>query len=181
MSKMGARIGLGLAAIAVVAVAGLIAFGGGDGSSTPGRTSVVADVANPAPDLALTYLDGPAGSLADLSGRPVVMNFFADWCPACVAEMPDFQAVHEQFGDDVVFVGMDRSTSADGARALIQATGITYDVAVDTDAAWFQAFEAFAMPTTVFIDAAGNIVDQHNGVIFEADLSERIDALFFSA
>ena len=42
-------------------------------------------------------------------------------------EMPDFEAVHARFGDDVVFVGLDRSSSDDGARALIEATGIYFE------------------------------------------------------
>jgi thiol-disulfide isomerase/thioredoxin len=90
----------------------------------------------------------------------VILNFFADWCPACVAEMPDFEHIHQQFGDDVVFLGIDRSGSDDGAYRLIDSTGITYAVATDRDGSIFNAFGGLAMPTTVFIAADGSIVDQ---------------------
>lgn len=134
---------------------------------------------DPAPIVQLSYLDGTEATLADLRGTPVVLNFFADWCPACVAEMPDFERVHAALGDDVIFVGLDRSGTDAGSQGLIDSTGITFDVAVDRDGSIFQSFGGFAMPTTVFIAADGSVIDQHNGVIFEQDLTDRINALFF--
>jgi cytochrome c biogenesis protein CcmG/thiol:disulfide interchange protein DsbE len=177
-SKIGAKVGLAVAALLLVAIAGLVAFGGNDstGTETPGAVAVPAG--SPAPEVELAYLDGGTATLAALEGKPVVLNFFADWCPACVAEMPDFQAVHEELGDDVVFLGVDRSTTTDGAKALLADTGVTYSVALDRDGEIFRQFEGIAMPTTVFIDAAGNVIDRHNGVIFEDDLRARVHALF---
>lgn len=174
-----ARIKLGLFAGAVTIIAAVFAilFTGGSDDGTV-ETALQGD---PAPTVELVYLEGGSELLSDLSGTPVVLNFFADWCPACVAEMPDFERVHQQFGDDVMFIGIDRSGSDDGARSLIEQTGITYQVAVDRDGSMFQAFNGLAMPTTVFIGADGSIVDQHNGVIFEADLVERINSVFFGA
>ena len=160
---------------AVVIVAAVLAILFVD---SPGSTSSMGG-GEPAPVVPLMYLDGAESELAALVGAPIVLNFFADWCPACVAEMPDFERVHQAFGEDVVFLGVDRSGSDSGAMGLIESTGITYEVAVDRDGSIFQAFGGLAMPTTVFIAAGGTIVGQHNGVIFEDDLTERIDALFF--
>ena len=175
-SKTGAKLGLAVAAVLLVAVAGLVAFGGGESDA---GAAAAAPAGPPAPDVELVYLDGGISTLAALQGRPVVLNFFADWCPACVAEMPDFEAVHQQFGDDVRFIGLDRSGSDGGARGIIESTGITYDVALDRDGSIFQAFGGLAMPTTVFIAADGSVVGQHNGVIFAEDLSYEINELFF--
>ena len=166
-------------AVAVVGAIGAILFVGDSESNMPGSTAEVQGEA--APVIQLAYLDGRQTLLSDLAGTPVVLNFFADWCPACVAEMPDFQSVHETFGDEVLFLGVDRSGSDSGARGLIDSTGITYDVAVDRDGSIFQAFGGLAMPTTVFIAADGTIVGQHNGVIFEQDLTDRINDIFFGA
>lgn len=162
---------------AVVLVAAVLAILFAGGSEAPSA----APAGDPAPVVDLLYLDGGQSTLADHEGTPVVLNFFADWCPACVAEMPDFERVHQAVGGDVRFIGLDRSLSIDGARALIESTGITYDVALDVDGSIFQAFGGLAMPTTVFIAADGSIVAQHNGVIFEEDLAARIDQLFFGA
>lgn len=165
---------LGGGAIVLVAAVLAILFAGGPDTAA-------APAGDPAPAVDLVYLDGGQSTLADLHGTPVVLNFFADWCPACIAEMPDFESVHQAVGQEVRFIGLDRSISTDGARALIESTGITYDVALDADGSIFQAFGGLAMPTTVFIAADGSIVGQHNGVIFAEDLATRIDQLFFGA
>lgn len=158
--------------VIVAAVLGILFVGGEDSAPVEAQGET-------APEIALAYLDGDTTTLAALEGTPVVINFFADWCPACVAEMPDFERVHQAFGDRVAFIGMDRSLSIDGTRGLIDATGITYDVALDADGSIFQAFGGIAMPTTVFIAADGSLVAQHNGVIFEQDLTDQINDLFF--
>ena len=119
------------------------------------------------------YLDGAESELAALVGAPVILNFFADWCPACVAEMPDFERVHQAFGEDVVFIGIDRSGSDDGARGLIESTGITYEVAVDRDGSIFQAFGGLAMPTTVFIGADGTVFSKWTGALNNDVLEEK--------
>ena len=186
---MRARLMFGAVAFATLAAAAIVAFGGDAGDPTAGQDaqrsgeqngtlepsdSQPAGPAAPAGEFAL--LDGGQSSFVDLEGAPVVVNFFADWCPACVAELPDFQAIHEEFGDAVTFLGMDRSTSLDGARALLAEAGVTYTIAVD-DGTFFQQFEGFAMPTTVFINERGEIVDRQNGAIFESDLRERVEDL----
>lgn len=133
----------------------------------------------PAPQITLEYFDGSTGSLADLRGRPIVLNFWASWCPACIAEMPDFEAVHQRFGDDVIFIGVDmQDVDRATAERFIADTGVTYAIADDPTGAIFAAFSGFAMPTTVFIDDQGNIVGRQNGAIFEDQLTEMIADLF---
>ena len=181
-SRIGAKIGFLLAAVAIVAVAGLVAFGGsGSAESASSPDAVALPAGPPAPAATFELLGGGSTSFADFQGRPVVANFFADWCPACVAELPDLQAVHEEFGEEVAFLGLDRSSSEEGLRALLDETGVTYDVALDRDGTLFQAFEGFAMPTTIFISPSGEVVDRQNGVIFEQDLKARLDTLLGNA
>ena len=133
----------------------------------------------PAPDIVLEYFDGTTGTLADFQGRPVVVNFWASWCPACVAEMPDFEAVHQRFGGDVAFVGIDlQDVSREVAERFIVDTGVTYPIADDPTGETYAAFGGFAMPTTLFIDAGGNIVGRQDGAIFEDQLAEMVAGLF---
>ena len=168
-----AQLVLALAVILTLAV-GLFVFGS-EGGEQVGAVELEGE---PPPSFTFEYFDGGTGSLADFAGRPVVLNFWASWCPACVAEMPDFQAVHEQLGNEVVFLGMDmQDISREAALSLVESTGVDYILADDPNGEIFQAFGGFSMPTTVFINSSGEIVGTHNGTIFAADLTARINEL----
>lgn len=126
-------------------------------------------------DVPFQYFDGSEGNLADFAGRPLVVNFWASWCPACVAEMPDFETVHARLGDEVVFLGLAMQESDEAAaRDLIEQTGVTYLLGRDPDGSIFSTFGGFAMPTTVFIDEHGNIAATHPGALFADDLEATI-------
>lgn len=165
-----------LAVIAALAVGLFVFRSGGDE-----QAGAVESEGEQPPAITFEYFDGGTGTLADFAGRPVVLNFWASWCPACVAEMPDFQAVHEELGDEVVFLGMDmQDVSRAAALSLVESTGVDYVLADDPTGEIFQAFGGFSMPTTVFINSSGEVVDTHNGTIFAADLTARINELFLN-
>jgi peroxiredoxin len=168
------RVALGAGALVLAGLVVVIAFGGEDGRVALDATG------EPAPSVDLVYRDGTSVPLAQLAAQPAVLNFFADWCPACVAEMPGFEAVHDEFAGDVTFIGLDQSTSDAGLDALIAATGITYGVALDRDGQIFAAFQGLGMPTTVFLHADGTVARVHSGAIFEDDLRATLNELFFT-
>ncbi|MEX0757131.1 MAG: TlpA disulfide reductase family protein [Acidimicrobiia bacterium] len=157
------------AAGVVVLVVGLAAFwptGDDAGASSQSASQL---------DVPFQFVDGSDANLADFAGKPLVVNFWASWCPACVAEMPDFEQVHAALGDQVVFLGMNmQETDAQAADALVDQTGVSYQLGLDPDGRIFNTFGGIAMPTTVFIDADGNVVKTHAGAIFAEDLEEMI-------
>jgi thiol-disulfide isomerase/thioredoxin len=128
----------------------------------------------PAPRIEFTYFDGTAGTLEDFAGKPLVVNFFASWCPPCVAEMPDFQAIFEEVGAEVPFLGFNVLDDPADADALVERTGVRYAVARDDTQGIFQAFRGFAMPTTVLIDADGTIATRWAGPLSADQLRELI-------
>lgn len=134
--------------------------------------------ADPAPTATFALFDGSSATLADYRGKPLVLNFWAAWCPACVAEMPSFQEVHESLGGEVIFLGLDVQDTRSAADALIERSGVTYLLGEDPDGAILSSFDGIAMPTTIFIDAEGNVVGRHSGTIFEEDLRRLIGELF---
>lgn len=143
----------------------------GDGEPITLRSSGAADVR-------LDRFDGGAPvTLADLEGRPMVVNFFASWCGPCAREMPDFEEVHQQRGDEVRFVGVNIQDTPAAALELVQRTGVTYDVVRDTSAGLFRAFGGVSMPTTVFVTADGEITEVRGGALTVGALRERIDRL----
>lgn len=129
-------------------------------------------------EIELATFDGAPARLADLGGgKAMVVNFFASWCGPCVREMPDFEEVHGRRGAEVRFVGINLQDSVAAATQLIVDTGVTYDVVRDERGELFRAVDGFGMPTTVFLSAAGDIVDLHSGELSPGALETRIDDL----
>jgi peroxiredoxin len=169
------RVGVVLA-LAVLAVAALVVAGRlvGQPSTTAGVVvEGVAAVGRPAPRVELPGLRGGRVRLADLRGRPVVLNFWASWCPPCLAEMPEFQRVHRQLGDRVAFLGVNQRDQR-AAEQLARSSGVTYPLAVDPAGRAFDAFGGLGMPTTVLIGADGTVADIFAGQLDETLLRERI-------
>jgi thiol-disulfide isomerase/thioredoxin len=140
--------------------------------------AAAAPVGDPVPEVSFRLFDGTEATLAEFRGQPLVLNFWASWCPACVAEMPSFQEVHDTIGDEVLFLGLDVQDTRGAAQAFVEQSGVTYLLGEDPDGAILGSFDGIAMPTTVFIDAAGNEVGRHSGAIFADDLRRLILELF---
>ncbi len=128
-------------------------------------------------DIAFDTFDGQVGNLGAFVGRPLVVNFFAAWCPTCISEMPDFEAVHQQLGDSVAIVGLSIDADARDALELIDQTGITYDTGWDPRTTAYIEFGGFAMPTTVFIDSSGEVVEVFSGGLNVDALLDKIDQI----
>lgn len=122
--------------------------------------------------------DGESANTAAYLGTPLVLNFFAEWCAPCVAEMPAFEAVYQERQGEVAFLGISTQESAEDGEALVASTGVTYDVGRDSDGEMFATFEGTGMPTTVLIDATGTVVDVHSGALTSQELREWLDDTF---
>jgi len=107
-------------------------------------------------------------------GKPLVINFFASWCPFCVGEMPGFQQVHMQLGNRVAFLGISQSDSRGASVALAHKTGITYPAAIDANGAFFNAVGTGGMPTTLFVESGGRIAYVQVGPLDAATLRKYI-------
>ncbi len=139
-----------------------------------GSTASVADDTSQVDETAqLDLIDDAA--IAELQGKPIVVNFFASWCPSCISELPDFQAVHEELGDEVTFLGVAQRDRPSDALQLIERTGVTYDIGNDPDGDLFRSFNALAMPTTVFLGADGEVIKTVSGVLDIESLTDIIN------
>ena len=127
-------------------------------ASPPEGRVEAAVVGGIAPDFTLPALGEEAISLSQLRDRPVVLNFWATWCPPCRGEMPYIQAVHEEIAAGelsvlTVNVGEPRSK----AREFVEGQGLTFPVALDHDGQVSEIYGLRYFPTTFFIDEEGVI------------------------
>ena len=123
----------------------------------PPRTilSTSSTEAGAAPDFEVETFDGETLRLSDLSGKVVVLNFWASWCPPCRWEMPFFETMWQEYRDQgVVFVGID---TLENVRAFAEEAEVTYPVALDTTTEIARTYEVLSLPTTYFIGKDGNI------------------------
>jgi len=142
-------------------------------SGTPSAASSVAG------NSAFVYFDGSLGTLGDYEGTPLVVNFWASWCPSCISEMRSaFLPVQERLGDDIAFLGLNLQDDRDSAVAMVEETGVLFDLAEDPDGDVYVQLGGIGMPYTVFIDETGRIVDSHNGPLDEVQLETRIMEAF---
>lgn len=165
-----------LVVAAVVAVAALAAAGYFFGTDAPGPARSAGGVA---PDIVLPDLRSDRTvTLAELRGKPVVLNFFASWCVPCRKELPAFQAASVRLGGQVAFLGIDHQDDREGGLRLLSETGVTYPTGYDPDGKVATSYDLFGMPTTVFISADGRILDKHTGELTESQLLATVARLF---
>lgn len=126
-------------------------------------------------DFSYVTFDGEPVVFSDFSDGPVVLNFFASWCPTCIAELPDFQTVSENLEGEVTFLGLATQDRAEASDELVENTGVQFDVGRDPDGAIFNIFQGLGMPTTVFINADGTVADVHTGVLNVESLTQAIN------
>jgi len=111
---------------------------------------------------------------ANLADEPLVINFFASWCPSCIAEMPAFEQVHQKLGDRVGFLGISQSDAASASIDLAHQTGITYQTAIDPNGVFFNAAGGRGMPTTILVRPGGEIAEVWVGGLDAASLERLI-------
>ena len=127
-----------------------------------------------APGFALASTDGSRVSLADLAGQPLVINFWASYCPPCRAEMPLLQRrVTGTSGVRLVLI--DEGDSSQAARDFLSSTGIRLPALLDSSLAVGRAYGVVPLPTTVFVRADGSIAGRQVG-----ELDDRVLAAWLS-
>ena len=134
-----------------------------------------------APDFTVLDVDGNEVALSDMKGKPVVINFWATWCYFCGSEMPDFEEMYQQYGDEVVFMmvnvtdGVQDTVST--AQSYIDEKAYTFPVYFDTELEATYAYGATSLPVTYFVDAEGDIAGRVLGVINTEKLQKGIDMI----
>jgi peroxiredoxin len=148
--------------------------------SSPGDLGEVTEAPLPgyrAPEFSLTTTIGEVVSLSDYAGRPVVLNFWATWCPPCRAEIPHFQESSVKYNGSAVILGVDQGEPLPIVSDFGSALGVTYPLLLDSDNAVNREYSVSALPTTVFIDGDGIVREVYSGIVNRAVLEDRIEKL----
>ena len=130
-----------------------------------------------APSFTLTSLQGEEVSLADYQGQPVVLNFWATWCPPCRAEIPHFQDASIKYNGQAAIIGVDQGEPRTLVSDFAAEFGVTYPLLLDPDNDVNRQYQVQALPKTVFIDANGVVREVFTGIINGAVLEDRIERL----
>ncbi len=132
----------------------------------------------PLPAVSLTTLAGAPTTLAALSGgKPMVVNLWATWCPPCRREMPVLSAA-QQRDTAITFVFVNQGESAVVAANYLAAESFALNnVLLDGGTLLGKAIGSTALPTTLFYDASGRLVDTHLGALSAASLADKLQRL----
>ena len=135
-------------------------------------------VNRPAPNFTLTTFKGTKISLEDLRGKPVVINFWASWCPPCRIEAPLLERTWRAYKDrGVVFIGVDIQDREEDALAYIREFDITYPNGPDPNGEITIDYGVSGLPVTFFVSRTGEIVRRWVGAIERSVLISSIEEI----
>ncbi len=155
----------------VIGILMLFALGIINRSAKPVETGV-------APQFTIPLYGGGTFSLADQRGKVVVVNFWASWCIPCREEAPMLERVWKRYQDrEVVFVGVDYVDTETEALKFIQEFGLTYPNGPDLGTEISRRYRIQGVPETYFVNKDGTLGGNRIGVIDEATLVAKLEAL----
>jgi thiol-disulfide isomerase/thioredoxin len=143
-------------------------------------------VGEPVPEFVLRDLEGRDVRFSDLAGRPVVLNFWATWCPPCRREMPALDATYLAHREhDLVVVGVDVGEGAFVVERFLEEAPVSYPIwidaprgeAIDRSQDLLERFGGVGLPTTVFVDRSGVVRKVRVGELNRAVLEDEVRAL----
>ena len=121
-----------------------------------------------APDFTVEDGNGNQVKLSDYLGKPIVLNFWASWCGPCKSEMPEFDQVYAQMGDEVTFLMVNMTSgreTLESAKAYVEEQNFSFPVFYDTAMEAAIAYGVQSLPTTYFINQEGYLAAWANAAI----------------
>lgn len=125
-------------------------------------------VGNKAPDFELVDLGEQPMKLSDFTGKKVILNFWATWCPPCKAEMPHMEKFYMDYEKEVVVLSVNLThteSKRSNVKAFVEEYGLHFPVVMDLDGEVSRTYNIYAYPTSYMIDSNGIIQEIFQGAI----------------
>ena len=133
-------------------------------STVAAAIEVAPELGKRAPDFTLPTLDGKQLSLGQFRGKMVMVNFWMTSCSACATEMPYIQAVFDKWSrDDLEILAISAGEQAAFVQSFVDRRGLTFPALLDSDEAVSKIYQISVIPTTLFINADGIIMEIKKG------------------
>jgi len=109
--------------------------------------------------------NGEVVTLTDLKGKVVFLNFWATWCPPCIAEMPSIQVLHDKFKDDdeVMIITLEIESKKEKANQFMKRKNLNLPIYYPNSQLPSDLFNG-NLPTTIILDKEGNIAHKTLGM-----------------
>ena len=177
MSRVPRTVAVAVIVLLLAGLLGLMAYGLLSKEPVTGRSGFTR-VGKPAPEFTLPLLDGGELALSQYVGQPVVINFWASWCPPCRQESLILERAWRSNGSrDVMFVGVDIQDTEEDSRAYVREFGLTYPNGLDADGKITVNYGVIGLPVTFFVNRNGIVERRWVGAINEAQLAALVEQL----
>jgi thiol-disulfide isomerase/thioredoxin len=128
-----------------------------------------------APDFELKDNQGSPVKLSDYKGKPVLINFWATWCPPCRAEMPEIEAAYRKYkSQGLVVLGIDAREDNGAVNRYVADGGYSWDMPMDYNGDTIATYGVAAFPTSFFVDREGFIRSTQVGGMDKRGLEDRL-------
>lgn len=132
-----------------------------------------------APEFELIGLNGGKYSLAELKGKPVVLNFWASWCDPCKLEAPHLVELYEQHQEqlEIYAINLTENDRIEDIKQFVKTYHLNFPILLDSNGEAAKKYRVLAIPTSFFVNKEGIIVDQIIGIADEKTLGDKFERL----
>lgn len=176
--KRGSTMTLVLMLVALVALTAVVVFWPVDSTASATEqddveATTLIHVGDVAPDFTVEMFDGSRVTLSELRGKPVLLIFWATWCPPCRAEMAHLQqGVIDVYGDRITVLPISRGEERSTVENFLQRMGYTFLVGLDPEQEVYRKYATNYIPRCLVIGSDG-VVD-YVGVGYDETVAEEV-------